>query len=149
MQARPRDNSQRSTLNSQRCKVKPIRVAFLGKSASRGGSQRELSCIVKYLDKSRFEPMVLLPEGGDLLDDFKRGAATHVYSEQTYSESNETREDGILNRLARHLRKKVHGSSRQQAPSDQAQQRDWALKINNGLPARPHFQAISFSDTPF
>ena len=73
---------------------KPIRVAFLGKSASRGGSQRELSCIVKYLDKSRFEPMVLLPEGGDLLDDFKRGAATQVYSEQIYSESNETREDG-------------------------------------------------------
>ena len=107
---------------------KPIRVAFLGKSASRGGSQRELSCIVKYLDKSRFEPMVLLPEGGDLLDDFKRGAATQVYSEQIYSESNETREDGILNRLARHLRKKVHGSSRQQALSDQAQQRDWALK---------------------
>ena len=48
----------------------PLRIAFLGKSASRGGSQRELSYIVKYLDKERFEPMVLLPEGGDLVGRF-------------------------------------------------------------------------------
>ena len=49
MQALPSQplNTQHSTMKLQ----KPIRVAFLGKSASRGGSQRELSCIVKYLDK--------------------------------------------------------------------------------------------------
>jgi glycosyltransferase involved in cell wall biosynthesis len=110
--------------------VKPIRVAFLGKGATRGGSQRELSCIVKYLDKSRFEPMVLLPEGGDLLDYFKRCAATHVYSEQIHPEKKEGRKEGILSRFARLLQKDVRrGSSRHQASSDQAQKkRDWALK---------------------
>ena len=58
-----------------------IRVAFLGKGATRGGSQRELSYMVRYLDKERFEPMVLLREGGDLLSEFESSAPTHVYPE--------------------------------------------------------------------
>ena len=146
-------NSQPSTL-----KMNPIRVAFLGKSASRGGSQRELSCIVKYLDKSRFEPMVLLPDGGDLLDEFKRSAPTHVYSEQIYSEQNEARKDGILSRLARHLQKNVRGSSRHQASSHQAQQRDWALKLITSFRPElifrqyhfpiPHFDSIETLNIP-
>lgn len=74
---------QLSTLSTQlsALKVKPIRVAFLGKGATRGGSQRELSYMVRYLDKDRFQATVLLREGGDLLSEFESSAPTHVYPE--------------------------------------------------------------------
>jgi len=139
MQARPRDNSQRSKNQNSALKVNAIRVAFLGKSASRGGSQRELSCIVKYLDKSRFEPMVLLPEGGDLLDDFKRHAATHVYSESEVPQEDSVRApemESILNRFARGLRKKPHEPTLDRVSIRLAKQRDWAVKLITAF--QPH-----------
>jgi glycosyltransferase involved in cell wall biosynthesis len=148
MQARPRDNSQRLKNQSSALKVNPIRVAFLGKSASRGGSQRELSCIVKYLDKSRFEPMVLLPEGGDLLDDFKRHAATHVYSESEVPQEYSVRApkmEGILYRFARGLRKKPHESTLDRATIRLAKQRDWAVKLISAFQPDLMYRQYHFS----
>ena len=63
----------------------PIKVLFLGKDATRGGGQRMLSHVVKYLDKEKFTPMVMLPTGGDLLTEYRRYAETHVYSPSRFS----------------------------------------------------------------
>ncbi len=59
----------------------PLRILFLSKNTSRGGSMRVLSYILKYLDKKMFEPIVIAREGGDLLPEYRRYAATYVYGE--------------------------------------------------------------------
>jgi glycosyltransferase involved in cell wall biosynthesis len=101
----------------------PLRIAFLGKSASRGGSQRELSYIVKHLDKDRFQATILLPEGGDLLGDFERSAPTHVYSE-----SETTLQERSPNRLLQVIRRKAH-KAEPQFSGRGAHQCDWALEL--------------------
>lgn len=142
-------NHQPSTLNQ----MKPIRIAFLGKSASRGGSQRELSYIVKYLDKDCFQPMVLLPEGGDLLADFESRAPTHVYSEQKTPATDRT-----PNRLLKLLRQKTRTPDGTQLSDCATHQGNWALKwINDFKPnvivrqyhfSIPHFDPIETLDIP-
>jgi glycosyltransferase involved in cell wall biosynthesis len=130
----------------------PIRVAFLGKSASRGGSQRELSYIVKYLDKDLFQATILLPEGGDLLGDFERSAPTHVYSE-----SSPTAQQRSSNRLLQMIRQRA-----QKAPSRvsdrTSHQHDWALELIDAFRPNvivrqyhfpiPHFDPIETLDIP-
>ena len=58
---------------------RPLKVLFLGKDATRGGGQRVLSYVVKYLDKERFTPIILLPVGGDLLPEYEKYADTYVF----------------------------------------------------------------------
>jgi glycosyltransferase involved in cell wall biosynthesis len=132
--------------------MNPIRIAFLGKSATRGGSQRELSYIVKYLDKDRFQATILLPEGGDLLGDFERSAATHVYSE-----SNPAQEQ-TQNQLLQLLRQKAHKESPSQLSSRAAHKGNWALELINAFQPNvivrqyhfpiPHFGPIETLDIP-
>jgi glycosyltransferase involved in cell wall biosynthesis len=59
----------------------PIRVLFLGKNTSRGGSMRVLSYILKFMDKKKFSPFVIVEIGGDLLADYRNYSTTYVYSE--------------------------------------------------------------------
>ena len=117
---------QLSTLNVQRStlKVKPIRVAFLGKGASRGGSQRELSYMVRYLDKDRFQAIVLLREAGDLLSEFERSAPTHVYPEP-----GAVAEARPPNRILRLLGRKADRAPGTPLPGRADAQRDWALQL--------------------
>ncbi len=61
----------------------PVRVLFLGKDASRGGGMRMISYLLRHLDRSRFEPAVMLPAGGDLLEEYRRHAAAWVYEEES------------------------------------------------------------------
>lgn len=144
-------NVQLSTLNYE-SEMEPLRVAFLGKSASRGGSQRELSYIVKHLDKDRFQATILLPEGGDLLGDFERSAPTHVYSG-----SETTAQERSPNRLLQVLRRKAH-ETRPQVSGREAHQREWALELINAFRPNvivrqyhfpiPHFDLIETLDIP-
>ncbi len=101
-----------------------IRVAFLGKGATRGGSQRELSYMVRYLDKERFEPMVLLREGGDLLSEFESSAPTHVYPEP--DPATQTRPP---NRILQLLGRKADRAPGNPLSGRADAQRDWALKL--------------------
>ena len=101
-----------------------IRVAFLGKGATRGGSQRELSYMVRYLDKERFEPMVLLREGGDLLAEFESSAPTHVYPEPDAAP--QTRPP---NRILQLLGRKADRAPGNPLSGRADAQRDWALKL--------------------
>jgi glycosyltransferase involved in cell wall biosynthesis len=112
-------NAQLSTL-----KVKPIRVAFLGKGATRGGSQRELSYMVRYLDKDRFQAMVLLREDGDLLSEFQSSAPTHVYPE-TRAATPARAPNPFLKLLGRRSKQ----PSGNPLPGRAEIQRDWALKL--------------------
>jgi glycosyltransferase involved in cell wall biosynthesis len=52
---------------------------LLGKNASRGGTMRITSYLLKHLDRQRFQPAVLLPGGGDLLETYRQHAPTYVY----------------------------------------------------------------------
>jgi glycosyltransferase involved in cell wall biosynthesis len=57
------------------------RVLFFGKDASRGGTMRILSYVLRYLDRERFEPAVVLRSGGVLLPEYREHAAVHVFDE--------------------------------------------------------------------
>lgn len=56
-----------------------LRVLILGKDAFRAGMQREIAYTLKYIDKTRFDVMILLPRGGTLVTDYARYARTGVY----------------------------------------------------------------------
>ena len=58
-----------------------IRVAFLGKNASRGGTMRITSYLLKCLDKERFHPLILMPTGGDLVNEYRRHAQVDIYEQ--------------------------------------------------------------------
>ena len=58
------------------------RVLFFGKDASRGGTMRILSYVLRYIDQGKFEPQVVLRTGGALLSEYRRQATVHVYDER-------------------------------------------------------------------
>ncbi len=49
----------------------PHRVLYLHSSSGRYGADRQLALIVSGLDRSRFEPLAVLPEEGPLADDLR------------------------------------------------------------------------------
>jgi glycosyltransferase involved in cell wall biosynthesis len=62
-------------------KKERIRVLFLSKDASRGGTQRILEYILKHLDATRFESCIALASGGPLLGSYATYAKTFAYKE--------------------------------------------------------------------
>ncbi len=58
------------------------RVLFFGKDASRGGTMRILSYVLRFMDREKFEPAVVLHTGGVLLPEYRRCAPVHVFTER-------------------------------------------------------------------
>ena len=62
--------------------TKRHRILFFGKDASRGGTMRILSYVLRYLDRERFEPAVVLYTGGILLPEYREFAPVHVFDQR-------------------------------------------------------------------
>lgn len=49
-------------------KVFPIKIAFISHLADLSGAPKCLYCLLKYIDKKKYEPIVILPSTGPLVD---------------------------------------------------------------------------------
>ena len=59
--------------------MKRIKILYISHSSLIGGAERCLSTLVKYLDKSIFDPVVVFPSGGPLIDEIREsGTSTYI-----------------------------------------------------------------------
>ena len=125
----------------------PLRVLFLSKNTSQGGSMRVLSYILKYLDRKRFAPTVIAWEGGDLLPEYRRYAPTYVYGDEkrhSWLTSLERSSSGALKRMIAR-REKRYGRRWMQSMMGQIQPH---LIVHNYHAAIPLFEGAPNPDVP-
>ncbi|MGD8960645.1 MAG: glycosyltransferase family 4 protein [Desulfobacteraceae bacterium] len=125
----------------------PLRILFLSKNTSLGGSMRVLSYVLKYLDKQRFAPTVIARDGGDLLPEYRRYAPTYVYGEDKRHLLLTSLERSFAGALKRVIAKKEkrHGRRWLQAMMGRIRPH---LIVHNYHAAIPLFDGVPKGDVP-